>query len=176
MSIRGIKPMLCRLQYALEEEGLASELVLSEGAVQEHGRDVTSTNLVVGYTGSPNSQVALDLTLWMAHQTRLATHPPVMVHVVYVLNSRQFDQADQVLYQARHLAEEWRGSLISHLRFGDTATELAQICEAEQADMLCLGCSSMEHPLIQSLSPFVACPLIGIPRSLSRNQPIPAVV
>lgn len=176
MSVRGIKPMLLRLQYALEEEGLASELVLSPGAVEEHSHDVIATNLVVGYTGSPNSQLALDLTLWMAHQTRLATHPPVMVHVAYVLSSRQFEQADQVLYQARHLAEEWRGSLITHLRFGDTAIELAQICATEQADLLCLGCSTMEHPLIQSLSAFVACPMIGIPHSLARSQTVAAVL
>jgi hypothetical protein len=198
-------------------------------------------NFVVGYNSSPNSHAALDLTLWMAHQTRLVTRQPVVVQVVYVLQPEQLDQvgtsprtipfsnrpgrrdylspeteslrwgqvqhapehvpacalmpqpvwdiyqrehqpagfrstfnlgqvgeslgfADRVLWQARCLANEWRGSLKTHLRFGDLAQELYQVVCAEAASLLILGCHSANHPLIQKWDKNFPCPVIGIPQ------------
>jgi nucleotide-binding universal stress UspA family protein len=200
-----------------------------------------SINFVVGYNSSPNSHAALDLTLWMAHQTRLVTRQPVVVQVVYVLQPEQLNPAgsapktisfsnrpghrdylspeveglswgqvqhppehapacalmpqpvwdthqrehqpagfrstfnlgpvgeslgfaDRVLWQARCLANEWRGSVKTHLRFGDLAQELHQVVCAEAASLLILGCHSANHPLIQKWDKHFPCPVIGIPQ------------
>lgn len=214
--------MLARLEQALGYADLAEQILLLPGYCRPDLRS-QHTNLVVGYNGSPRSQSALDLTLWMAHQTRLATGCPVTVQVVYVINldgvcgsstvssrivpsprnlmpgsassrsatgqqlaiaertesevgplasyyckTDQFDQADQILWQARHMADEWRGSLKTHLRFGQVATELRQVAEAESASVLVLGCTSVEHPLVQQLAAQITfpCPVLGIPANL----------
>lgn len=229
--------MLARLENALGCSEMAKKMVL----VPKYGTDNSLSNpneinLLVGYNASPNSQTALDLTLWIAHQTRLATQKTVMVQVIYVvdkasewsdrtgyldpldrpesaivngaypLNPRdqdefilphsvhsqpiqkagnslvaelpdledplcnsfdwqmhQFEQADHILWQARHLAEEWRGSLKTHLRFGNLAQELYQVVQAESATILVLGCRSSKHPLVQQLQPNFPCPVLGIP-------------
>ncbi len=216
-------PMLARLEQALGCTDLAEQILLLPGY---RCADLRSqhTNLVVGYNGSPRSQSALDLTLWMAHQTRLATGCPITVQVVYVINldgvcgssptvsssivpsprnlmpgvvssravtsqqlaiaqraeseieplasryckTDQFDQADQILWQARHMADEWRGSLKTHLRFGQVGAELRQVAEAESASVLVLGCTSVEHPLVQQLAAqkTFPCPVLGIPANL----------
>ncbi|MBD2459853.1 universal stress protein [Oscillatoria sp. FACHB-1407] len=198
-----------------------------------------TVDLVIGYSGSTNSQAALDLTLWIAHQTRLVTQKQVMVHVVYVVDRTHaqktnyhnanlevqlprhlrsapaqltrrskggtatytapeqmggrfpmqtsplqtqcpsdcqrdlehsstalLEQADCVLWQARCLAEEWRGSLEAHLRFGNVAVELRNVVEAQAADLLVLGCSSFKHPLVRQLTTQFPCPVLGIPTPL----------
>jgi len=236
-----IKPILARLQGALGRNDLIQQMVLlPESAKTTRKAKASKTfKLVVGYNGSPNSQTALDLTLWIAHQTRLATPKQVIVHVVYALDehlldqqrnlvgrslfpnfqsfksnaspsplwdcleqsvsrsSRQFspptsvltrpqvgtpirsvesecaipgfqaidsiDHADYVLWQARCLAEEWRGSLEAHLRFGSVASELRSVVKAESADLLLLGCNTANHPLVQQLKPHFPCPILGIP-------------
>lgn len=197
-----IKPMLARLQCVMGANDLIEKMMLlpSSGAATQAANTV---NLVVGYNSSPSSQTALDLTLWIAHQTRLATCKQVTVHVVYVLEQQSskryqnqersrlsdfnslyanslsglisvasgtdqpilktlgvhpritspdlFEQADLILWQAKSLAAEWRGTLIAHLRFGDVAEELRAVVDSEAATLLFLGCNSAKHPLVQAL-------------------------
>ncbi len=231
-----IKAMLARLQAALGQPHLIEQMVLSTGANSLDTAETHSDgkiNLVIGYNGSPNSQVALDLTLWIAHQTRLATQKQVMVHVVYVVDqtaiatrssrrsqgrshrstatqmvqasallthpavhtqametyplesletieacfaectpstavksTNPIEQADCILWQARCLAEEWRGSLEAHLRFGSLAAELRGVVQEEKADLLLLGCSTAKHSLVRQLSSKFPCPILGIPSQL----------
>lgn len=204
-------------------------------------------NLVVGYNSSPKSQTALDLTLWIAHQTRLATRRQVTVQVVYVIDPtdcldsiptttdfrqvragkksaakraaqvpslepdleveaaaysatsartgaiatlaeptledaglplshypmcqvQQFEQADRILWQARCLANEWRGSLKTHLRFGQVAQELRSVAKEESAVLLWLGCDSPKNPIVRTLSANSPCPVLGVPSSLQPDR------
>jgi nucleotide-binding universal stress UspA family protein len=211
-----IKSMLARLQSTLGQPDLVEQMLLipepqafAEVGTQLHEQAQKAINLVVGYTGSPCSQTALDLTLWIAHQTRLATQKQVTVHVVYVVDevteplpdrasrflkqgraayqaalgfktargstatlvrsSAPFEQADRVLWQARCLAEEWRGSLSTHLRIGDRAEELRQVAIAESVDVVVLGCRSVRHPLILQWAADFPCAVLGIPATASLN-------
>ncbi len=231
-----IKAMLMRLEDAMNRHDLADQMVLlpeSESSASKRAKSTQSINLVVGYNGSPNSQTALDLTMWMAHQTRLATQKQVNVQVVYVVeenytsqcsdafksaevsrsashrfssdfskdsSSRKpttsvltqpksqalavastaistkkrcskttfsqsdlFEQADRILWQARCLAEEWRGCFKAHLRFGSVAAELREVVESEAATLLFLGCNSVNHPIVQKLGWNLPCSVLGIP-------------
>ena len=218
--------MLARLQMTLDRTDLTERLILSEPqthspqsaalqipTLQSTGLSVEQGyTLVVGYSGSLRSQAALDLTLCLAHQTRLATGKPVTVQVVYVVEEEaeaplyapaalvsavsepvgrrnrtrtsvlampvsrktvtqeahdrasQFEQADRILWQARCLADEWRGSLKTHLRFGSVAEQLVQVVEAEKASLLILGCESCRLPLIhQIVRQNLSCTVLGIP-------------
>ncbi|UBF27026.1 universal stress protein [Kovacikia minuta CCNUW1] len=221
-----ILSVLARLEDALGCVGLAKQMILLPQKTSVNFSPRKEINLVVGYNGSPQSQTALDLTLWIAHQTRLATRTQVTVQVVYVVNletecgrspyehqiapanfsSRksvarrqveaygnaaqhprtnsaiaelpvlneqpeqpqscqveQFDQADRILWQARHLADEWRGSLKTHLRFGQVAKEIRDVVIAESASLLLLGCNSSDNPVVQQLGTEFPCPILGIP-------------
>lgn len=168
--------MLVRLQSALGRDDLTKQmLLLPESTAPADTKSSTSTNLVVGYNGSSNSQTALDITLWIAHQTRLATQKQVTVHVVYVIDHRQFERADHVLWQARCLADEWRDSLKAHLRFGTVPDELRAVATSAAADLLLLGCSTVDHLVVQQLAP-VPCPVLGIPGQLSSIENSKAMV
>lgn len=235
-----IKPMLMRLEGAMDRNDLMEQMVLlpePASSASKWARSTKSVNLVVGYNASPSSQTALDLTMWIAHQTRLVTQKQVTVQVVYVVEKKSsrkhldvfnaadrsrpsihhfplesskaslsrksstsvltkpkhqmlavsqertslksrsskatvsqadsFEQADRILWQARCLAEEWRGSFKAHLRFGDVAAELREVVESEEATLLFLGCDSIHHPLVQQLGFKFPCSVLGIPRGLS---------
>ena len=80
-----ITSMLVRLQGALGISNLANRMVLLPSS-QMSLTPADSLNFLVGYNGSPQSQTALDITLWIAYQTRVATSQHVTVHVVYVVD------------------------------------------------------------------------------------------
>jgi hypothetical protein len=180
--------MLARLQATLDRTDLVRQMLLIPSRTSEMS-NLGAVNLVVGYSGSEKSQAALDLTLWIAHQTKIATAQPVTVQVVYVAEeskvatwsrsthhrstgrtsvlampeirsisqealdrATQFEQADRILWQARCLAEEWRGALKTHLRFGQVAGQLLEVAYAEEASLLILGCESSHNPLVRQLS------------------------
>lgn len=232
-----IKPILVRLEGALDRSDLMKQMVLlPEPATPTslRAKSSQSINFVVGYNASPRSQTALDLAMWMAHQTRQTTDKQVTVQVVYVVDEKQcppcldvfdfdeisspsierlhsrlsdliqprnsntsvltkpspqevkvaskmaskkarrskatfsqsdwFEQADRILWQARCMAEEWRGSFKAHLRFGDIASELKAVVEDEAATILVLGCHSVEHPLVEKLGSKFPCAVLGIPK------------
>jgi nucleotide-binding universal stress UspA family protein len=192
--------MLARLQATLDRSDLVGTMLLIPSRSLELS-PLKAVNLVVGYSGSLKSQAALDLTLWIAHQTKIVTSQQVTVQMVYVSEelvtvnpapssrssrgrtsvlampqpsirqevlekSRQFEQADRILWQARCLAEEWRGALKTHLRFGQVGEQLLEVACQEEASLLILGCESAHVPLVRQLAnqgkalPFS---VIGIP-------------
>jgi hypothetical protein len=202
-----ISSMMARLETNLGVSRLAEQLWLIPPTAQERSQELAEINFLVGYSHSEKSQSALDLTLWIALQTRLATNRPVTVQVAYVAaalaiapaapssnSSRpfhprgrkggvatltppthvtamqrvaQFEQADRILWQARSLAGEWRGSLKTHLRFGDVAIELGAVAEVENATLLIVGCDDRADHLVARLSETIFCPVLGIPDALT---------
>ncbi|WP_404783589.1 hypothetical protein [Altericista sp. CCNU0014] len=84
-----IKATLARLGCTMADTRAARDLLLLPGpdrVESSQAAEASDTiNIVVGYSGSQNSQAALDLTLLIAYQTRLATRKRVVVQTVYVL-------------------------------------------------------------------------------------------
>jgi hypothetical protein len=80
----------------------------------------------------------------------------------------RFAQAERILRQASCLAAEWKSSFKAHLRFGCVATELKRVVVSESADILFLGCNSIEHPIVDSLGLQFPCSVLGIPNSIQR--------
>ena len=165
-----LKPMLFRLQTALGCDDLMAQMVLVSKPRQTkpQGEPGQSTiNVVVGFSGSPKSQAALDIALCIAHQTRMASQKPVVVHVVYVVDKtrpKTIDNADRILWQARCLASEWRGSLDAHLRIGQVATELSQVATELNAEVILVGCQASQHALVKQLAPQTPCSVLGVPQ------------
>ncbi len=227
--------MLARLEHALGCSDLTRQMVLKPNLLTTSRSSQEEINLVVGYNDSPQSHTALDLTLWIAYQTRLATRKTVTVQVVYVVDPEQsrlrqtrsidtallgemddhplslsrcnnplqpisfiteaaskelsskavatqviserrdrslnpdtdwqihqFEQADRILWQARNLANEWRGSLETPLRFGSVATELRDVICKDSATVFVVGCESADHPIVEALGDDLPCPVLGI--------------
>ena len=102
--------MLVRLQNTIGRNDLLDQMILiPEPAVEDHlssNKQQKSVNLVVGYNGSANSQTALDMTLWIAHQTRLVTTSPVNVQIIYVIKNHQ--------YSAEHLTPRFNYTPLSY--------------------------------------------------------------
>jgi hypothetical protein len=172
-----IKLILARLQTAWGSEFQQLPVLLHAGSSTISSTSKDPVNLVVGYSASDASRVALDLGFCIAHQMRLAAHRPVVMHVVHVLepalagNPQQMTQADLVLWRVRALAEEWRGSFTTHLRFGEVATELMAVMAAEQANLLILGCRAADQPLMQQFPQHAPFPILGIPPLHQESQP-----
>jgi len=237
-----LKTILARFESALGYQNLAEEMVLlpeQKAPISQKSKSpksAKSINFIVAYNSSPKSQTALDITLWIAHQTRLVTTQEVTVQVVYVLDetpksyddntcslggenpwaanpkqsdgeetsalkcaapaialppaeiqsvsqrktwidppyfraifcqNNEYEVADKLLWQARCLAEEWRGLFKAHLRIGQVATELRNVVELESANLLFMGCNSGNHPLIRELGKNFPCCVLGIPAALS---------
>ncbi|MBW4483485.1 MAG: universal stress protein [Tildeniella torsiva UHER 1998/13D] len=162
--------MIMRLEAALGRRDLAKNIVLllrPKPPTPGPNVDEQTINFVVGYSGSAHSQAALDLALCVAHQTRLAKPNPVMVHVVYVVDKtrpKTIANADRILWQARCLASEWRGSLNAHLRVGQVATELSQVAKEIGAEVLLVGCHTAKHQLVQQLDSQTPCSVLGLPK------------
>ncbi|TVQ26285.1 MAG: universal stress protein [Leptolyngbya sp. DLM2.Bin15] len=176
--------MLMRLGSSLNNPDLSQEIVLHdpktkvcqsrEKEVPDDAADIV--NIVVGYSGSSRSQAVLDLALWVAHQTRVASSKTVMVHIVYVIDQARPETiaaADKVLWQARCLASEWRGSLNAHLRVGSVALQLSQVANAVSADLLFLGCYGGGNNLVKSLAKQSSCPILGLLKPLPEAVPKP---
>lgn len=89
-----IKATLARLGSTMVDSRTAHDLLLLSGSrmsVSDRTTEISESidsdiiSIVVGYNGSPRSQAALELTLLVAYQTRLATRKRVIVQTVYVL-------------------------------------------------------------------------------------------
>ncbi|MGL5058633.1 MAG: universal stress protein [Microcoleus sp.] len=94
-----LKTMLARFESALGCQGLAEEMVLlpePKKPISQKGEATKSVNFIVGYSGSATSQIALDITLWIAHQTRLVTTQEVTVQVVYVIDEQQQKYSEEL--------------------------------------------------------------------------------
>lgn len=104
-------------------------------------------------------------------ETRRTTGSKVSVQTMPVAQAcriEQFSQADQILWQARNAAEEWQGEFTTHLRFGGPiAEELSTVVEATHAQLLLVGCTTADHPLVRQLGRQQPCPILGIPITLS---------
>ena len=241
-----LKTILARFESALGHQNLAEEMMLlpepkvPTAKKQKSTKAAKAINFIVGYNSSPKSQIALDITLWIAHQTRLVTTKEVTVQVVYVLDERpnncedtdnsgvenplaqnpeisdlgeisdnctapaialpkaeiqsvsqrttwidppyfraifcknnEYEVADRLLWEARCLAQEWRGLFKAHLRIGQVATELRNVVESEAANLLFLGCNSGKHRLIRKLGKNFPCCVVGIPSALTYQMDFP---
>ncbi|MDZ8052528.1 MAG: universal stress protein [Aulosira sp. ZfuVER01] len=106
----------------------------------------------------PTSNVSKSVTPVLTQPKLQAIAPHLKEKSIAVLQ-----QADQILWQARSLAEEWQGSFKSHLRFGAIGAELKKVVELEAADILFIGCRSVNHPIIKALGSDFPCAVLGIP-------------
>lgn len=111
-----IKSMLLRLESAMGRQDLTEQMLLlptPASSSEEQQQSTKSVNLIVGYNRSPSSQTALDITLWIAHQTRLVTKAQVTVHVVYVLDSERASKSSDIVSSTLHRSLEFAESSAS---------------------------------------------------------------
>jgi nucleotide-binding universal stress UspA family protein len=165
-----LNPVLKSLQNTLDQRDITPTILL----IPKFKPSTSSIlNLVVGYSGSRNSQAVLDIALWISHQIPTLGHHDVAVHVVHVLNTMQpevIDRADRILWQARCIASEWHSSLSAHLRIGKIESELLTLVDEVDADLMLLGCQNNQHPLVQALAGKITCPILGLPKVRSSGK------
>jgi nucleotide-binding universal stress UspA family protein len=102
--------MLVRLQSTIGRNDLIEQMVLLPEPKKTFGETIhesclqpaKSVNLIVAYNSSPNSHTALDIALWIAHQTRLATNAQVTVQAVYVIEDNQSSHYPNVFRPQQH--------------------------------------------------------------------------
>lgn len=82
----------------------------------------------------------------------------------------RFAQAEGILRQASCLAAEWKSSFKAHLRFGCIGKELRKVVVSEGADLLLLGCNSVNHPIVQQLGSKFPCSVLGIPNFVNEKR------
>lgn len=129
--------MLVRLQNTIGRNDLLDQMILiPEPIVDDYSsnqKEQKSVNLVVGYNGSANSQTALDMTLWIAHQTRLVTTLPVNVQIVYVVDNHQYS-TEQFTRRVNHSPVSYQGAIGREINHQDTVALLDFPANSSYAD------------------------------------------
>ena len=120
-----IKPMLVRFQSAVGRDDLVEQMILLPGkksSVSPTSKSDNSLTFVVGYNGSPSSHTALDISLLIAHQTRLATNKQVAIKIAYVIDDRGNNQIKDFPSNYTIAGNSWEFSTASALK--SVTTEL----------------------------------------------------
>lgn len=146
-----IKSMLVRLEDAMTHTDLIEQMVLIPEPALKASKEYScnkSVNLVVAYNASDKSQAALDLTLLIAHQTRLATQKEVTIQLVYVIeepnvkNIDLFKSADVGLPAIQQI---YRQS-VETSRAGKSAISVLTKPQSQQLEASYFKTSGNSHP------------------------------
>lgn len=121
-----IKPMLVRFQSAVGRDDLVEQMILLPGKKPSVLPTTKSDSLtfVVAYNGSPSSHTALDITLLIAHQTRLATNKQVTVKIAYVIDGEANSKLKHFPKNYTISGNSWKFSTASVLK--SVTTELVK--------------------------------------------------